>query len=731
MRALSDFLVMLALTTVLFFLGLSSLANAEPIERISVNANGEEADGTSRLPVVSATGRYVVFVSSATNLVEGDTNGHEDVFLKDRQTGEVELISVASDGTQGNDWSGETLDGAGFSRLDVSPDGRFVVFDSGATNLVAGDVNGQVDLFLRDRETQQTEIVSLDADGNPADLSTSVHVPAMSDDGRFVAFVASERVLVRDRLLGETVLTSQSTDGVEANDVSTFPDISGDGRFVSFNSVADNLVPDDTNEAMDVFVRDMLNEETIRISVSSDGMQGDDGSDGHSMAASGRFILFKSDAMTLVGDASEGDLYLRDISSETTERVVTVDTGSVTLGRRISTDGRFILFGSDADTLVEDDTNDSADLFRYERATGEVVLLTRDLDGLSASGTHSSASISDDGRVVVFDHTGDNLVEGDENGVRDIFATGDILPENHPYEYAAKIVCGVQSDQEDLRLTPGLYATTINIHNPSGVTAVFSKKLALGVPPGGQGVGEIYPIAVHEIGYDEVLSVDCNDIRARLFPDGFPSADDTTGAYIEGYLVLESLSPLDVTAVYTTAAILPEGGIAPHSSIDVETVPERRRSADLSVVKTVSTVSLEVTDGARWHIALYTIVIDNAGPDGAGDVALLDVLSLAAVDAFAGAAFVTDFPNLISLPPGAEITDVTFVTPTLSTMEIALGDLPAGEQVEVIFPVLALTITVGFDDPHVLLTDTVSVSSAAVDPLAGNNSFTIETVLIP
>lgn len=726
---------------------------ADPMERTSVTADGEEADGPSFLPVVSATGRFVIFTSEATNLVEGDTNGHADVFLKDRETGLVELISVATDGTLGDADSGILGGAVNQTRPSVTPDGRFVVFASEAQNLDSADLLGLSDIFVRDREAQTTELLSFDADGNDSAPFVSGKT-AISDDGRFVLYhsvdssfdqagdVAFVDALLRDREEGTTTLLSVNSSGEQATSDNPSSanisrgDISADGRFVAFDSRARNLVSDDTNDQMDVFRRDLLDGLTIRVSLADDGSQLDGGSALGGMDASGQYIFFLSDVVD-PADPDERRYFLRDIETGTTSQVTLpadnpqMVPGAILAaghGQNLSAGGRFAVFASSQNDLVGGDENELADVFRYETATGEVTLLSDSIAGGSGNDVSETPAISDDGRVVVFASDASDLVPEDTNDVSDIFATGDILRAAHPYEYAAKVVCGTQDDPEGLSLTPGRYATTVNIHSPTG-NAQFSKKMALGIPPGRQAVGEIKYISVHELGYDEVLSTDCTDIRARLFPNGFPVPEGSDDGFIEGFLVIESEAPLDVVAVYSTADLTDSDLARNQSSIDVERIPERRRLVDVSVTKTVSTLVLPITDGAELFLALFTVTVANSGPDIAPDVALHDVMALEVSNALAIAAFVVDEPALINLPPGASVTDSSLSSATLSTLDIDLGDIPAGESVIVEFWAVGQILTVGFTDPSVVLKDTVSVSSAGVDEASGNGTSTLETTL--
>jgi Tol biopolymer transport system component len=216
-------------------------------------------------------------MSFSSNLVVGDLNAFPDVFVRDRQTGTTERASVDSAGVEGNDWS---------ESGSISADGRFVAFHSLASNLVAGDTNAIWDVFVHDRQTGTTERVSVDSAG--IEGNDASNEPSISGDGRFVAFtsfasnlVAGDTngdpdVFVRDRLLGTTERVSLSSAGAEGGHPSTMPSISPDGRFVAFCSRSGNLVPGDTNgnSFEDVFVRDRLLGTTDRVSVGSGGQQG-------------------------------------------------------------------------------------------------------------------------------------------------------------------------------------------------------------------------------------------------------------------------------------------------------------------------------------------------------------------------------------------------------------------------------------------------------------------------
>lgn len=222
--------------------------------RASVASDGSEADSSSYNPSISADGRYAAFESLATNLVPGDTNGSRDIFVLDRQTNQTTRASVASNGSQGDSDSY-------YPR--ISADGRYVAFYSYADNLAPGDANGYADVFVRDRHTGQTTLVSVASDGTQGN-SASV-VPSISPDGRYVAFhspstnlVAGDTngyldVFVHDRQTGQTIRVSVAADGSQGNAASYTPSISAAGSYVAFYSHAENLVPGDTNGQTDVF----------------------------------------------------------------------------------------------------------------------------------------------------------------------------------------------------------------------------------------------------------------------------------------------------------------------------------------------------------------------------------------------------------------------------------------------------------------------------------------------
>jgi Tol biopolymer transport system component len=339
--------------------------------RVSVDSAGNQQNGSSSLfyaPSISADGRFVAFLSNASNIVPGDTIGNRDIFVRDTLTNTTTRVSVDSAGNQAK---------SDFYSPSISADGRFVAFYSDASNIVPGDTNNTNDIFVRDTLTNTTTRVSVDSAGNQANNDS--YNPSISADGRFVAFDSDASnivpgdtnnnydIFVRDRLTNTTTRVSLDSAGNQAKSDFYSPSISADGRFVAFRSYASNLVPGDTNDTDDIFVRDTLTNTTTRVSVNSAGNQRNSGSYSPSISADGRFVAFTSDASDTVPDDIVGnrDVFVRDTLTNTTTNVsidsagYSGDSGSPS----ISADGRFVAFDSNARNLVPGDTNNTDDIF--------------------------------------------------------------------------------------------------------------------------------------------------------------------------------------------------------------------------------------------------------------------------------------------------------------------------------------------------------------------------------
>jgi Tol biopolymer transport system component len=396
--------------------------------RVSLASDGTQGNNFSSSPSISADGRYVAFESKASNLVGGDTNDVYDIFVHDRQAGTTTRVSLASDGTQGNQ---------NFWAPSLSADGLHVAFTSYADNLVSEDTNGSSDVFVHDRQTGVTTRISLASDGTQGNENS--WDPSVSADGRFVAFESSASnlvsgdtngardIFVRDRQTSITTCVSLASDGTQGNGNSVLPSLSADGRFVAFHSIASNLVNGDTNDVWDVFVHDRQTGVTTRVSLASDGTQGNGNSVLPSLSADGRFVAFESLASNLVsGDINDArHIFVHDRQTGVTTRVSLASDGAQGNGdsfdSSISTDGRFVAFESLASNLVSGDTNGARDVFVRDRQTGITTRVSLASDGAQGNGDSFDPSLSADGRFVAFVSDTDNLVSGDTNGVWDVF----------------------------------------------------------------------------------------------------------------------------------------------------------------------------------------------------------------------------------------------------------------------------------------------------------------------
>jgi flagellin-like hook-associated protein FlgL len=416
-------------------------ANTIPVlgtpARISTTASGGEAVGGVSNGYVMGTspdGRWVAFSSSATNLVSGDTNALYDIFLKDLETGAISRLSTDSSGNQAS--------GGHSYRVTFSPDGQSVLFESHATNLVAGDTNGQEDIFLRNLQTGSVTRVSTDSTGAQATGGQS-YGAVFSPDGQSMAFRSgatnlvagdtngTDDVFIKNLVTGVVTRVSTDATGTQAvGGASYFPSFSPDGRYLAFSSVATNLVSGDTNGVDDAFIKDLETGAITRISTDSSGAQAVGGNTYNvRFSSDGQFVVFESGATNLVaGDTNnQTDIFVKNLATGAVTRVSTnASGGQVMIGNsnspRLSPDDRFVAFYSTASTLVAGDTNTRADIFVKDLKTGEVTRLSTNSSGAEAIGGDSRYPIfSPDGRSVVFESAANNLVTGDTNASADIF----------------------------------------------------------------------------------------------------------------------------------------------------------------------------------------------------------------------------------------------------------------------------------------------------------------------
>src|SRR5437867_3061635 len=307
--------------------------------RESVSSTGTPAVGTVLPGVISANGSYVVFTSTAANLVLTPNSGKQQVYVKDMLTGVVTCASVDASNVAGNDTS---------SAPALSGNGRVVAFVSQAANfsLVSTSHTGQ--LFVRDLETATTTLESVTTAGAPT-LSRPASAPALSFDGRYLAFESQAQleprdrdigtwdVFLRDRALHTTTLASLSANAIAGAD-SRAPSISADGRWVGFQSLDDTLVGGDVNHLVDVFLYDRTTEAVTLVSQNDAGQQTNAPSTSASVSSDGRFVLLMTSASNLVTSPTStgSQLYVRDMRTNDAPVVTLGADESLLEGQRLS-----------------------------------------------------------------------------------------------------------------------------------------------------------------------------------------------------------------------------------------------------------------------------------------------------------------------------------------------------------------------------------------------------------
>lgn len=462
-----------------------SSASPGTTTRISVDSLGNQGNEQSCCPVISGDGNVVAFYSFASNLVAADTNGQYDVFARNRQTAVTERVSIPTGGGEANKGSAwPAINGDGRFVAFLSAASNLVPVDTNNSCDYDGNTVPEncVDVFVRDRLGATTTRVSVATGGGQAIYDSGE--PAISADGRFVAFSSYSSnlvggdthscadfgypyncsdVFVHDRQTGVTERVSISSDEVQSNGDSYLPSVSGDGHYVAYYSVASNLVTGDTNNSCDnngdsvyaencadVFIRDRFAGTTTRVSIATGGGQGNSDSSGPVITADGRYVVFYSLASNLVaGDTNNlcdvnadnvfidncRDVFLHDRVMAVTERV-SLDNGGGQGNNRsggtfhgvdLSGDGRYVSFHSQASNLVPGDTSlcdlngdtiageECIDVFVRDRTIGTTVRISVDSSGTQGNGHTASPAMSASGRVVAFDSTASNLVPNDTN----------------------------------------------------------------------------------------------------------------------------------------------------------------------------------------------------------------------------------------------------------------------------------------------------------------------------
>jgi Tol biopolymer transport system component len=438
--------------------------------------NSVQTNSVCDMPTIDSTGRYVAFLSTATNLTTNVVSGGFHLYIRDLQTATTELVDVGTNGTgPARDFLNEPQ---------VGPDGHWIAFDCTDGNLVANDNNHAYDVFLRDRIMGSTELVSVRNATLPSQTTAGSSFEPMasaSTDGRYVAFAcaldgivpgytnAMRGICVRDLVAGTNRLASVDINGLgNANGHSTAPVISGNGRYVAFVSSATNLSVADKNKFEDVFVRDLQSDNTTLVSMNSSGTSSGNGaSSSPQISANGRYVLFSSSANNLApGSFSISNIFLRDLQSGT--NIAITRTGSPCAA--MSSDGRFVAFcGFPMNMVYVWDLELKKNVFTNSTASSRSLMIAVSDDGsrvaaqaasqfylsdlVSGSNwvvnaTASKLQFTADGRWLVF-ATPAALVADDTNGVTDVYLCDMQSRSNFLVSrgYQSPLLCGnAQSD---------------------------------------------------------------------------------------------------------------------------------------------------------------------------------------------------------------------------------------------------------------------------------------------
>ncbi len=598
------------LATLVLVCGMAVAAQAQPTVRVSVGETGGQATGGgySARPAISANGAVVAFESPLASLVSGDTNNATDVFI---YAGGALTRVTASGGVQ--------LD-CSAQRPALSSDGQLVVFDSCATNAIAGDTNGSNDVFVLDRGTGDITRASNTVAGLQPNQGS--FAAAISPNGRYVAYISTASNIVGgvsgthvyryDRNTSTTVLISRANGGGAAGDgpASGRPSVS-DAGLVAFTSDATNLVAGDTNATADVFVGDGAT--TQRVSVSAAGGQLAAPSSSPSISRDGRLVAFTTAAQAAAGDANPvNDVYVRDRTANATVLVSRTPGGQAGNGSSfepvISANGAFVSFSSVA-TDLNGPFDPLVDVFRAGLNVGGGTVAVTSVVRFSVgtgmtSGNSTEAWIADDGRVV-FASNEPTLTPDDTNGDTDVFLA------TAPGTNARLSLTGAGLQPtysgSSTRPSPSFTGATVAFlssatslvpNDTNGTVDVFVRDVATGkttrlpVPPGYQGVHADWVTISHDgrwVAYNRTVSFLHDRSTGATIPVSVPAAGgapvpaaspvvSASGRYV-AFVTAAALSPVDtnglgdvyvfdrITGTTTLASITSAGGAGNGNSL--------------------------------------------------------------------------------------------------------------------------------------------------------------------
>lgn len=662
-----------------------SLASPGDLVLVSTSDEGVKANGVNLAVSISADGTRVAFSSGATNLDPGDTDGGNDVYVKDLATGDLMLASMSATGVKGN------------GRADapsLSADGTKVAFESGSTNLTPEAVGG---IFVKDLVTGEVVLASTSDLGVPGSGAS----PSLSADGTRVAFEGANLdpadtddvpdIYVKDLTTGDLIFASTSDVGMNGAGGlfgSLGPFLSADGTRVGFASDDVNLDPADADDSFDSFVKDLATGDLTLVSTSAAGVKANNVSGRPSLSADGRKALFRSFATnlhpgkTIAGSAS---IYLKDLATGDLTLASVTETGKVLAGNAgdpfLSTDGSRFAFdyaGTDADPT---DTDQISDVYLKDLATGDLALASVTAAGVKGNGASYPAVLSGDGNRVAFRSEATNLHPADTDSLLDVYAKEPGGQTPPPESFADLSLTKTDSPDPVLAGQTLTYEITVANAGPSTATDV----LVLDELP--QGVTFVSATVSQGAG--------CDASGGRVAcPVGSVTAGGTATVTIR---VRPMEAPRIITNRATVQANEPDADALDNTA---EAQTKVNPAADLSL----STSDSPDPVNARDRLT-YELVVTNNGPSTAGIVKLVDSL-----------------PKDVRLVSATVSGGSCSANSTRDTVTCTFFSLVSGDSATatiVVTPRRAGTIT-----------NAASVTSEVADPVSGNNADTETTTVV-
>lgn len=412
------------------------------IERMSVNVNGQQANGASFKPAFSPDSTKIAFESDASNLLPSGLNGERQILLKDIASGQITLVSANASGQAAN---ADCLD------MEFSPDGRKMVFESDATNLVAGVTNGKRHVYMKDLDTGTVTLISSSSTGAAGNANSGD--PMFSPDGTKVVFSSisdnfapndtnissgGRDIFIKDLATGLTSLVSANAQGQIGNGNGDDPSWSHDGESVIFWSSASNLIPGGTNGVEQVYIKNIETGAVRLVSVDNAGDQSNGYNNDPSFTPDDRIITYWSDASDILpGDTNgKSDIVLYNLVSQNVTIGSSNAQGVIGNGSSqdplFTADGKYLTMKSNSTNFVPEASNGKYQIFVKDMATGELVLLSTNNQGVQGNDNSDDPIFSRNGQYVAFESFATNFVSGDTNGKLDIYMARVELVESEP-----------------------------------------------------------------------------------------------------------------------------------------------------------------------------------------------------------------------------------------------------------------------------------------------------------